>query len=266
MPSTPEGPAPAPVVQKVRVRYAKRGRLRFASHRDVQRALERAIRRAGVPIAFSAGFSPHPRISYAGAAPTGASSEAEYLELGLTAPVDPAWLRAAVSAALPEGIDVLAVVPAPPGALADLLQASIWDVALPGVDAADLEKAVARLLETDEVQVTRLTKNGPRTFDVRAAIVRAEVGPAGAGPGEPAAGRVGIFGQPCAILRLVVRHATPAVRPDDVLAALRQVADLAPPVPPRIHRLAQGLLDEAAGAVADPLATAADAADADVRP
>jgi len=53
------------------VRYAKRGRLRFTSHRDFGRAFERAVRRAGVPIAFSSGFSPHPRISYAGAASTG---------------------------------------------------------------------------------------------------------------------------------------------------------------------------------------------------
>ncbi|MBX5448366.1 MAG: DUF2344 domain-containing protein, partial [Acidothermus cellulolyticus] len=79
----------APVVQRLRVRWAKRGRLRFTSHRDFQRALERAVRRAGLPIAYSAGFTPHPRISYVGAAPTGAASEAEYVELALTAAVDP---------------------------------------------------------------------------------------------------------------------------------------------------------------------------------
>ncbi|MDR1152151.1 MAG: TIGR03936 family radical SAM-associated protein, partial [Bifidobacteriaceae bacterium] len=62
----PEGPAPPPVVQRVVVRYAKRGSLRFCSGRDVGRAFERAIRRAGVPIAYSAGFHPHPRISYLG--------------------------------------------------------------------------------------------------------------------------------------------------------------------------------------------------------
>jgi len=69
------------VVQRVRVRYAKRGRLCFASHRDFARTLERALRRANVPIAYSAGFSPHPKISYVGAAPTGVASEAGYLEL-----------------------------------------------------------------------------------------------------------------------------------------------------------------------------------------
>ena len=71
------------MVQRIRIRYAKRGPLRFTSHRDFARAFERAVRRAGVPIAFSQGFTPHPKISYASAAPTGAASEAEYLEIGL---------------------------------------------------------------------------------------------------------------------------------------------------------------------------------------
>ncbi|HEY5231169.1 MAG TPA: TIGR03936 family radical SAM-associated protein, partial [Galbitalea sp.] len=67
----------APAVQRLRIHFAKRGRLRFTSHRDFQRVFERAIRRAEVPVAFSAGFSPHPKISYVGAASTGAASEAE---------------------------------------------------------------------------------------------------------------------------------------------------------------------------------------------
>ena len=89
----PEGPPPALAVQKLRVRYAKRGRLRFSSTRDFQRALERALRRAGVPMAFSAGFHPHPKISYANAAPTGTASEAEYFEISVTERVDPESVR-----------------------------------------------------------------------------------------------------------------------------------------------------------------------------
>lgn len=133
----PDGPAPAPVVQRLRVRYAKRGRLRFTSHRDISRAVERAVRRAGIPVAFSAGFTPHPKISYTGAAPTGVASEAEYLELGLTDIRDPARVRADLDAALPPGLDVLDVVPAPAGtSLADRLQASEWRIRLDGVDPA----------------------------------------------------------------------------------------------------------------------------------
>src|ERR1700748_1831581 len=96
-----------PVVQRLIVRYAKRSRMRFASHRDIARAVERAVRKARVPIAYSAGFTPHPKISYAGAAPTGTASEAEYLELSLTAQRDVADVRDRLDAALPGRIDVV---------------------------------------------------------------------------------------------------------------------------------------------------------------
>ena len=129
----PEGPPPAPVVQKVRLRYAKRGRLRFSSTRDFQRALERALRRAEVPIAFSAGFHPHPRISYANAASTGTASEAEYVELALSRRVEPSVLAEALDAALPPGLDIVQASEAAPGPLADRLQASDWAIAVRGV-------------------------------------------------------------------------------------------------------------------------------------
>src|SRR5664279_566913 len=96
----PEGPPPPPTVQRIRLRYAKRGRLRFTSHRDFARAFERALRRAEIPMAYSAGFSPHPKISYVGAAPTGVASEAEYLEIGLSRECEPEALRAALDDAL----------------------------------------------------------------------------------------------------------------------------------------------------------------------
>ena len=129
----PEGPPPPPTVQKLRLRYAKRGPLRFASHRDLARALERALRRARVPMAFSAGFSPHPKISYVGAAPTGAASEAEYVEIGLAERRDPEEVRAALDTSLPPGIDVLECVEAlGAGSLADRIDAATWRVQLPG--------------------------------------------------------------------------------------------------------------------------------------
>jgi hypothetical protein len=106
----PSGPPPAPPVQRLTIRYAKRGRMRFASHRDVARAMERGVRKAGVPVAYSAGFSPHPRISYSGGAPTGSASEAEYLELAVTRRCEPDDVGRRLNAALPDGIDVIEAV------------------------------------------------------------------------------------------------------------------------------------------------------------
>ena len=247
----PEGPPPPPAVQRLRLRYAKRGRLRFTSHRDIARAVERALRRARVPMAYSAGFSPHPRISWVGAAPTGVASEAEYVEIALAARVDPEQLRADLDASLPDGLDVLDAVEAPSGtSLPDRVQASEWRVELPDVPPVAAETAVRAFLAAPEVLVQRLGKAGLRTFDARGAVLRADVLTAPAGPpasGSPAGTAA------CATLVLVVRHVTPAVRPDDVLSGLRLVADLETPVAPQVTRVRQGPLTET-GEVDDPLA------------
>ncbi|MEU3455966.1 TIGR03936 family radical SAM-associated protein [Micromonospora sp. NPDC006766] len=228
------------------MRYAKRGPLRFTSHRDFARAFERALRRAGVPIAFSQGFTPHPKISYASAAPTGVASEAEYLEIGLREPVDPEQLRIALDAALSPGLDVLDAVEAGGGGgLADRIEASRWRIELPEVDPAALQRAVADFTAAEEIQVERMTKQGRRTFDARGAVISIDVLPSSETPSRAAA-------VPCAILEVVVRQVTPSVRPDDVLSGLRVVADLEPPVAPKVIRLEQGTLT-AQGEIVDPL-------------
>src|SRR4051794_19999704 len=159
----PDGPPPEPAVQRLRLRYAKRGRLRFASHRDFQRSFERALGRADVPMAYSAGFTPHPRISYANAAPTGAASEAEYLEIAVTARRDPRRPRGGLGEAPPPRLAILGAVEARTSGFADRLEASVWRVELPGVTPDAARTAVAAFLAAPEVQVERLTKNGIRT-------------------------------------------------------------------------------------------------------
>ncbi|MFF0199479.1 TIGR03936 family radical SAM-associated protein [Streptomyces sp. NPDC005017] len=245
-------------MQRIRLRYTKRGRLRFTSHRDFQRAFERALRRAEVPMAYSAGFTPHPKVSYANAAPTGTGSEAEYLEIALTAARDPEKLRALLDESLPPGLDVVDAVEVRTSGLADRLTASVWELRLEGVDPEDAGRAVAAFIGAETVEVQRMTKNGVRTFDARSAVVGLESVAGGTETHSSPADRP--TDQPCAILRLVVRHVTPAVRPDDVLSGLRAVADLAPPVPAAVTRLAQGLFDEETGTVTDPLAPDREAA------
>lgn len=215
-------------------------------------------------MAYSAGFNRHPKISYAGAAPTGAASEAEYIEIALIAPYDVDLLRTRLDESLPPGLDVLEVVDAStmgPGALADRLVASRWQIRLAGVTTELAQAAIEAFLDADQVEVTRMMKNGLRTFDARAAVLslttldsndpanraaKDTAPPAGAGDQDA--------GGPCAILDVVVRHGQPSVRPDDVLTGLRLVADFVPLAPPMVTRLAQGPLDPQTGAVTDPLA------------
>ena len=141
------------------------------------------------------------------------------------------------------------------GNLAERIDASRWQIELPGVAAAELRAAVEAFLAAPEVLVERMTKQGMRTFDARGAVVWMSV-------------RYQILRSPdrhwlirclpgsilvrCAILDLVIRLVSPTVRPDDVLSGLRVVAALEPPVPARATRLAQGTLT-AAGDLVDPL-------------
>src|SRR5215469_1805237 len=148
----PAAPPPAPVAQRLVIRYAKRGRMRFASHRDVARAIERGVRRAGLPVAFSAGFTPHPKISYAGGAPTGTASEAEYLEIALTGACSAPDVRDRLDAALPDGIDVIEVLELAGGLGREgglRLEVSHWRVVLPGVAPAEAARSAAAFLAAE---------------------------------------------------------------------------------------------------------------------
>jgi radical SAM-linked protein len=255
-------PPTRPAVQHLVVRYAKRGKMRFASHRDVARAFERGVRRAGLPIAYSAGFTPHPKISYAGGAPTGVASEAEYLSLALTARQAETQVCQRLNAALPDGIDVIDVAEDAPGGSGGAspranasfghLEASEWRVVLPGVGPAAAQRAVAGFLALGEAPVERLTDKGVRRLDARAAVVEmnvvetnvvetnvVEMGPTAADP--DGGQRAAVTGhEDCAILRMVVLHTAPAVRPEDVLTALRAQDGIVPSSPPMTTRLAQG--------------------------
>jgi radical SAM-linked protein len=207
--------------------------MRFASQLDLARAFERGVRRAGLPIAYSVGFTPHPKISYAGGVPTGVASEAEYLGLALTSRVETAAAQERLNAALPDGIDVITVTEDTGGLPASRLTASEWQIALPGLTPDSLMLVVQKFLALEEAPVERLTSKGMRRMDARSAVVTLDV------PGQ----RDATSGT--TVLRMVLRHTVPAVRPDDVLKALRDVSDVIPAALPLvITRLAQGSLGE----------------------
>jgi radical SAM-linked protein len=163
---------------KIRVRHTKLGKIRFTSHRDSARHWERAVRKAGVPLAYSAGFTPRPRMSFGLALPTGAESLAEYLDMELAADTvdgldELDGLAARFGAALPIGYEVTHVVPREAGSasLQEDVVACTWWLTLEGVDPSALDDAIATTMAADTVPVTRERKGQQSTDDVRPAIL-----------------------------------------------------------------------------------------------
>jgi radical SAM-linked protein len=201
----------------VRVRYAKRGKVRWISHRDVARAFERALRIEQLPLAFTLGFSPRPKVSFGLALSTGYESEAEYLDLELAEPIDLEPLPARLTAALPIGLEVDAVVAleerAP--ALQEVVVAVTWQIEVTdddgeAVPVETLRELVDRANRAPVLEVTQVRKGRASVADVRPAIRRLEVldgtvemelltQPRGAKPSEVVAAIAG-FGPPSSTL------------------------------------------------------------------
>lgn len=164
----------------VRLRFTKRGPVRFISHRDVARAFERAFRIAELPLAFTSGFSPHPRISFGPALAVGYESSAEYLDLVLVRPTEEEWLRAAVSSGLPDGMEVTGAIALAGRApsLQESITALTYRVTLDGVARDALSDAVATFLARRSVEVPVSRKGASQIEDVRPAVRRLEPGDA----------------------------------------------------------------------------------------
>ncbi len=166
----------------IRIAFTKNGKVRFISHRDVARAFERAFRIEQLPLAFTLGFSPRPKVSFGLALSVGHESDAEYLDLELAEPIAVEPLAAAISGALPEGLEVFDVV-----ALADrapALQEAVtsveWNIeVIPGsapesgaIDAGP-ELVAARVdavLGSDTLVVDRIRKGKSTQEDIRSVI------------------------------------------------------------------------------------------------
>lgn len=185
------GEATGPPV-RLRVRYSKTGKVRFTSHRDVVRMWERALRRSGLPVGWSEGYSPRPLISFGLALPTGAESFAEYLDIAL-APGTPVPGTLATTAAaghpavedpaetlahrlgelLPEGLDVQAIAPLPPGSgsLQQEVSSCSWKLEVLGLAAEELASRVERLLAAPTALVERERKGRTAPDDLRPAVL-----------------------------------------------------------------------------------------------
>jgi radical SAM-linked protein len=156
----------------VRVRFTKLGKVRFVSHRDVARAFERAFRIEQLPLAFTLGFSPRPKVSFGLALGTGHESVAEYLDLELADPVDVDELPAQLSPALPDGIDVSGACELADRAVS--LQEAVDTVELQlrlvDLDSATLADVIERALASESLPITTTRKGRNVVEDLRPAF------------------------------------------------------------------------------------------------
>jgi radical SAM-linked protein len=157
---------------RLRIRSTKLGKVRFVGHRDVARIWDRALRRVGLPVAFTAGFTPRPKISFGLALPTGAESLAEYIDVDLDpsqeAPTDLWPLLGRLSAVLPAGIDAVAIGDSTgdAGSLQESVTSCTWELWMPQLTPADVVSAT-RLLDAEHLLVERERKGERRTDDIR---------------------------------------------------------------------------------------------------
>jgi radical SAM-linked protein len=166
---------------KVRVRFEKRGKIRFLSHRDLARIWERSLRRAGISVAYSEGFSPRPRLHFGLALSTGHESLAEYLDIDLAADADVGVedLPRRVNPFLPVGMAALAAAPVEPGtdSLQQAVTSSCWELEVVGPSPAEAAVVVERVLSTTSLPIVVERKGSPVELDARPAILALDLAP-----------------------------------------------------------------------------------------
>jgi len=158
---------------KQRVRFTKLGKIRFLSHRDLARIWERGLRRSGIRVAYSEGFSPRPRLSFGLALSTGHESLGEYLDIDLAEDLDPADLPGIVTPSLPGGMVAQIAIPIPVGidSLQQAVTSSSWRIELAEVSPTRLADAVERALAAEALPIQVERKGNEVTLDARPAIL-----------------------------------------------------------------------------------------------
>ena len=178
----PQAP-PSARICRLRVQFAKTDSMALLSHLDLMRMLERALRRSGLPISFTGGFHPLPRIQIALALPLGAEAHSEWMDLEFTEPLAPDRLRSVLQPLLPEGISLLAAaeVPVASRSLSQEIRAAVWSFDLQVApesprEGVDWSMAVAAITAAEQLIWHDTDKKGrPRQRDCRSALRRLEV-------------------------------------------------------------------------------------------
>ncbi|MEE8420834.1 MAG: TIGR03936 family radical SAM-associated protein [Dehalococcoidales bacterium] len=160
-------------MQRLRVRFSRGPELKYLSHLDNMRLWHRAFNRAGIPMAYSEGFKPHPRMSLAAPLAVGVTSEAELLDIMVTRAVSPHYFTSAVEQQLPLGMEIMLVYPLAPilPSLQSQIRFAEYRVELEtDKSPAEIESALASLLSLEKLPWQHQRDTGPRNYDLRALV------------------------------------------------------------------------------------------------
>lgn len=160
-------------MHRLRVKFKRGEEVKFISHLDLIRLWQRALHRAGIPLAYSQGFTPHPRISLAAPLPLGVTSEAELIDIITTRWVSPHFFTAAISQQLPPGVDILEVlhIPLSQPSLQSQVRYAEYKVEVETRKKPEtVASAIANLLATEHLPWQHQRDTGPRKYDLRALI------------------------------------------------------------------------------------------------
>jgi radical SAM-linked protein len=160
----------SPYRQRLRLTFAKKSDIKYISHLDLALLWERALRRAWLPLGYSQGFNPRPKIQIASGLPLGTSGAAEMLDMLLTEPVNPAEALERIRLTLPLGVALHSVeaVPLTAPALQQLLRRADYRVLVEtDLPAETLRRRIANLLAADQIMQTRRRKKHEETYDLR---------------------------------------------------------------------------------------------------
>ena len=207
-------------MQRLRIRFSRGEEIKFISHLDIMRLWQRALHRAEIPLAYTEGFSPHPRISLAAPLPVGVTSQAELMDIFCTKRVSPHLLTTAVGQQLPPGIEILQVYPVAPTlpSLQSQVSYAEYSVELETEkDREGTEAALTSLLSVKHLPWHHERDTGTRNYDLRALIddlwlidwqrgyctigMRLRCDSGGSGRPEQVATALGFTQYPCSIQR-----------------------------------------------------------------
>ena len=201
---------------RIRITFAKQGPLRYTGHLDLHKLWERAARRAELPLAYSQGFHPQPKMNIAAALPLGFSSRCEVMDMRLEHEIPLAGLREKLQQTLPAGIQVLNVESADERAPA--LQTQVisaeYQVTLTGsVDASELKRQIDSAMESESI----LRERRGKAYDLRPLIEELQILES---DGEPSVQEHTLTGTQAPAIQILMRLAAregATGRPEEVL-------------------------------------------------